>query len=267
MLGAAWAGLHLVPVGPDLAVVAADAPGLKAVEVKALDPSLGLARLEFENVPVQGLLRDGAAAAKRVLRVLAAAEAAGGARACLDMALAYAKVRQQFGRPIGGFQAVKHHLANMLIASELATAAAWDAARLGAGPEADLAAAIAAAVALDAYQFAARKNIQLLGGIGFTWEHDAHLYLRRAATLAELAGPVRDAQDDVYALTSGGVRRTLPLTCPPRRRPTGRRRAPSPNATGRPATTPAAISWSTAVTWSRTGASRGDAARRRSSSW
>src|SRR3984957_15441046 len=144
VLGAAWAGLHLVPVGPDLAVVAADAPGLKAVEVKALDPSLGLARLEFENVPVQGLLRDGVAAAKRVLRVLAAAEAAGGVRACLDMALAYAKVRQQFGRPIGGFQAVKHHLANMLIASELATAAAWDAARLSAGPEADLAAGSAA---------------------------------------------------------------------------------------------------------------------------
>jgi alkylation response protein AidB-like acyl-CoA dehydrogenase len=215
VLGAAWAGLHLVPVGPDLAVVAADAPGLKAVEVKALDPSLGLARLEFENVPVQGLLRDGVAAAKRVLRVLAAAEAAGGARACLDMALAYAKVRQQFGRPIGGFQAVKHHLANMLIASELATAAAWDAARLSAGPEADLAAAIAAAVALDSYQFAARKNIQLLGGIGFTWEHDAHLYLRRAATLAELAGPVRDAQDDVYALTSGGVRRTFAVDLPP----------------------------------------------------
>src|SRR6202021_506111 len=90
-----------------------------------------------------------------------------------------------------------------------AAGAAGPAPRLSAGPEADLAAAIAAAVALDAYQFAARKNIQLLGGIGFTWEHDAHLYLRRAATLAELAGPVKDAQDDVYALTSGGVRRTF----------------------------------------------------------
>jgi alkylation response protein AidB-like acyl-CoA dehydrogenase len=214
-LGAAWAQLHLVPVGPDMAIIAADAPGLKIGEVKALDPSLGLARLVLDQVPVQGLLRNGTAAATRVLRVLAAAEAAGGARACLEMALAYAKVREQFGRPIGGFQAVKHHLANMLIATELATAAAWDAARLETGPEADLAAAVAAAVALDAYQFTARKNIQILGGIGFTWEHDAHLYLRRAATLAELAGPVKDARDEVYALTRNGVRRTFAVDLPP----------------------------------------------------
>ena len=214
-LGAAGAQLHLVPAGPDLAIVAADAPGVTVTTASTLDPSLGVAGLDFDQAPVQGLVRGGAAAATRVLRVLAAAEAAGGARACLEMALAYAKVREQFGRPIGSFQAVKHHLANMLIAAELATAAAWDAARLTAGPEADLAAAIAAAVALDAYQFAARKNIQILGGIGFTWEHDAHLYLRRAATLAELAGPVKDAQDDVYALTAGGVRRTFAVDLPP----------------------------------------------------
>jgi alkylation response protein AidB-like acyl-CoA dehydrogenase len=214
-LGAAWAGLHLVPVGPDLAIVAADAPGVTVGDASALDPSLGLAWLEFGQVPVQGLVHGGTEAATRVLRVLAAAEAAGGARACLEMALAYAKVREQFGRAIGSFQAVKHHLANMLVVTELATAAAWDAARLNAGPEADLAAAIAAAVALDAYQFTARKNIQILGGIGFTWEHDAHLYLRRAATLAELAGPVKDAQDAVYALTRDGVRRTFAVDLPP----------------------------------------------------
>ena len=214
-LGAVWAQLHLVPVGPDLAIVAADAPGVTVAEANAIDPSLGLAGLEFDRTPMRGLVRGGAAAAARMLRVLAAAEAAGGARACLEMALGYAKVREQFGRPIGSFQAVKHHLANMLVATELATAAAWDAARLAAGPEADLAAAVAAAVALDAYQFTARKNIQVLGGIGFTWEHDAHLYLRRAGALAELAGPVKDAADDVYALTRAGVRRTFAVDLPP----------------------------------------------------
>jgi alkylation response protein AidB-like acyl-CoA dehydrogenase len=215
VLGAAWAQLHLVPVGPDLVIVAADAPGVKVGDVKALDPSLGLARLVFDHVHVQGVLRGGTAAVTRVLRVLAAAEAAGGARACLETALAYAKVREQFGRPIGGFQAVKHHLANMLIATELATAAAWDAARLEDGPEAGLSAVVAAAVALDAYQFTSRKNIQLLGGIGFTWEHDAHLFLRRAATLAELAGPVKGARDEVYALTRSGIRRTIAVNLPP----------------------------------------------------
>ena len=218
-LGAAWAHLHLFPAGPDLAVVDAGAPGLTVRDVTALDPSLGLARLVLDQAPVTHLVRGGAAAAKRILRSLAAAEAAGGARACLETALAYAKVREQFGRPVGGFQAVKHHLANMLVATELATAAAWDAARLNSGTgggdgEAGLSAAVAAAVALDAYQFTARKNIQVLGGIGFTWEHDAHLYLRRAAALAELAGPVKDARDDVFTLTRSGVRRAIAVDLP-----------------------------------------------------
>ncbi|HEY1706338.1 MAG TPA: acyl-CoA dehydrogenase [Trebonia sp.] len=217
-LGAAWAHLHLVPAGADLALVVAGTPGLTVSDAACLDPSLGIARLSLDNVTARETLPGGTAVATRVLRVLAAAEAAGGARAALEMALDYAKVRVQFGRAIGGFQAVKHHLANMLVATELATAAAWDAARLdqaGGGGEAELAAAVAAAVALDAYQFAARKNIQVLGGIGFTWEHDAHLYLRRAAALAALAGPVRQAQDDVFALSKAGVRRTLAVDLPP----------------------------------------------------
>jgi alkylation response protein AidB-like acyl-CoA dehydrogenase len=216
-LGGAWARLHLVPVGDDLAMVAADAAGVQATRVSGLDPSLGLAGLELAGVAVDedGWLPGGVAVARRVLRVLAAAEAAGGARACLDMALAYAKVREQFGRAIGSFQAVKHHLADMLVRTELATAAAWDAARAGAGPDAGLAAAAAATVALDAYQWAARMNIQILGGIGFTWEHDAHLYLRRAGALAALAGPATRTADEVHALTRGGLRRAFAVQLPP----------------------------------------------------
>ncbi|MGE5132522.1 MAG: acyl-CoA dehydrogenase [Gemmatimonadota bacterium] len=217
-LGGAWAQLHLVPAGADLAVVAADADGVQAAPLTSLDPSLGLARLDLDGVAADegGPLPGGVALARQVLRVLAAAEAAGGARACLDMALAYAKVREQFGRTIGSFQAVKHHLANMLVRAELATSAAWDAARVGTGgPEAALASAAAAAVALAAYQWSARMNIQILGGIGFTWEHDAHLYLRRADVLAALAGPSEHAAGEVCELTRQGVRRTFAVQLPP----------------------------------------------------
>jgi alkylation response protein AidB-like acyl-CoA dehydrogenase len=217
-LGGAWARLHLMPVGADLAIVDGGQAGVAATAAAALDPSLGLARLHLDGAAADpgGLLSGGLAVARRVLRAVAAAEAAGGSRACLDMALGYAKVREQFGRAIGSFQAVKHHLANMLVRAELATAVGWDAARVGPqGPEAGLASAVAAAVALDAYQWCARMNIQLLGGIGFTWEHDAHLYLRRAATLAALAGPVERAADDVHALTRDGVRRTFAVQLPP----------------------------------------------------
>jgi alkylation response protein AidB-like acyl-CoA dehydrogenase len=217
-LGGTWAQLHLVPVGADLAIVSAGTAGLTTARVQALDPALGLARLDLDGVAAHptGLLSGGVAEARRVLRVLAAAEAAGGARACLEMALAYAKIREQFGRIIGGFQAVKHHLANMLVRTELATAAAWDAARVtGRGQEAGLSAAVAAAVALSAYQFTAGMNIQLHGGIGFTWEHDAHLYLRRAATLAALAGPPERVETDVYGLIAAGARRMFAVELPP----------------------------------------------------
>src|SRR5215472_9618002 len=118
-------------------------------------------------------------------RVLLAAEATGVARECTEMATAYAKVREQFGRPIAMFQAVKHHIANMLVATELATAAVWDAARAWAsgGEQLTYAAAIAATLALDGADLCANLNTQVHGGIGFTWEHDAHLYLRRATAI------------------------------------------------------------------------------------
>src|SRR5437763_397012 len=107
---------------------------------------------------------------------LAVAEAAGVAGRCLDIAVEYAKVREQFGHPRGSFQAVKHLCAEMLGRAEAGEALAWDAA---AGRE-PLAVASAAALALDAAVDNAKDCIQVLGGIGFTWQHDAHLYLRRA---------------------------------------------------------------------------------------
>ena len=121
-----------------------------------------------------------------------AAEHAGGARWCLETATEYAKVRRSSsGGPIGQFQAIKHRLADMAIRVEQMTAVAWDAAvavDTGHGEEADLAAATAAVLALDGYAEGAKECIQVLGGIGFTWEHDAHLHLKRAMADRQLMG-------------------------------------------------------------------------------
>ncbi len=120
------------------------------------------------------------------------------------MALEYAKVREQFGRTIGSFQAIKHHLANMVVDVELAAAVVWDTARAGGrSAQGQLAGAVAATQAIAAFQRCAEKNIQILGGIGFTWEHDAHLYLRRAAVLSTLFGA--GSAGDVLALTRSGA--------------------------------------------------------------
>jgi alkylation response protein AidB-like acyl-CoA dehydrogenase len=164
---------------------------------------------------------------------LAAAESAGLARWCLETASDYAKVRVQFGRPIGQFQAVKHALADMLVAVEQCAAVAWDAAAAwsetdvvpGGTTETEdesdeasrlLSARIAGAVALDAAAHCAKQCIQILGGIGFTWEHDAHFYLKRAmANLQLLAGgDVGALEDDVSALAVAGARRNLTSDLP-----------------------------------------------------
>jgi alkylation response protein AidB-like acyl-CoA dehydrogenase len=147
--------------------------------------------------------------------VLAAATAVGGLRACVEQSVAYAQVREQFGRPIGSFQAVKHHCANMLVAAELAAAATWDATRGGDGDEAELAAAVAAAIALDAYLEVAARMIQVHGGIAYTWEHDAHLHLRRAAALSALVGPADAVRTRVLELRRAGVERRAALDLPP----------------------------------------------------
>ena len=149
-------------------------------------------------------------------RTLLAAEAVGGAADCVDAAVDYAKVRQQFGRTIATFQAVKHHCANMLVAAEAAIAAVWDASRAASEDEDQfrLAAASAAALAFPAYARNAELNIQVHGGIGFTWEHDAHLHLRRALVTTALFGGDAPARD-VFDCTAAGVARENSLDLPP----------------------------------------------------
>ncbi|MEV0079204.1 acyl-CoA dehydrogenase [Nocardia neocaledoniensis] len=141
---------------------------------------------------------------------LTVAELAGVAGWCLRTAVDYAKVREQFGKPIGSFQAVKHLCAWMLCRTELIRAVAADAAAAidEGGAELPIAAAVAAATALDAAVDTAKDAIQVLGGIGFTWEHDAHFYLRRASALRQLLGGSARWRARVAELTRAGQRRT-----------------------------------------------------------
>ena len=117
-----------------------------------------------------------------VAAIALAAEQLGGAQRALDMAVAYAKVRQQFGRPIGSFQAIKHRCADLLLEVEsLRSAVGYAAAAVAAGStEVRVLAPLLKAYASEVYSHVAGENIQIHGGIGFTWEHDAHLYLKRA---------------------------------------------------------------------------------------
>ncbi|MGW6656720.1 acyl-CoA dehydrogenase [Rhodococcus sp. NPDC055024] len=161
---------------------------------------------------------------QRVLDIAAtlfAAEASGLADWAVTTSADYAKVRQQFGRPIGQFQGVKHKAARMLALAEQARVCAWDAARAltpanGVGAEeASLAAAVAGATALEAGFSVTRDCIQVLGGIGYTWEHDAHLYLRRAQSLRILLGSTASWRRRVAELTIAGTRRVLSIELPP----------------------------------------------------
>jgi 3-oxochol-4-en-24-oyl-CoA dehydrogenase len=209
VLGGALADVVLLVVGDDVLVGEQFAA---TVGSRVLDPTRRAA-----TVTATGATRipGAAAVARRLARTLAAAEAAGTAGACLEMAVAYVKQRAQFGRPVGAFQAVKHHCANMLMDIELATAAAWDAQRAAPGtPAAELAAAVAAGRAVPAGVRAAEMAIQLHGGIGFTWEHDCHLHLRRAVTLAAFVDRAGDAVRDTARLVHAGVARTPDLDLP-----------------------------------------------------
>jgi alkylation response protein AidB-like acyl-CoA dehydrogenase len=160
-----------------------------------VDVTRDIGAFRLDAVPVgddQVLLAD-EDAVRSVAAVLFAAEAVGLARWCQETGLAYAKVREQFGRTIGSFQAVKHKCARLLVELELMTASAWDAA-VAAGQGAEqfaLASASAGVLSLQGAVDLALETITLLGGIGYTWEHDAHLYWRRAMSLASLLGPRR----------------------------------------------------------------------------
>ncbi|HWC82080.1 MAG TPA: acyl-CoA dehydrogenase [Pseudonocardiaceae bacterium] len=216
VLGGGLAGQLLLAAGEDLVLVDTAAAGVVVDVPGNLDPSRRVARVRCHQALVTALLPDARPYAEAVLRTLVAAEAAGGARECVDSATEYAKVRTQFGRTIGTFQAVKHHCANMLVAAEQGTAAVWDAARAATAPEPEftLAAATALTLALPAYTGNAQLNIQVHGGIGFTWEHDGHLFVRRATALAALFAPGAAAAD-ITRLRTDGVTRDTVLDLPP----------------------------------------------------
>ena len=173
--------------------------GLTRTALRTLDLTRPMATLEFSDTPATliGAAGGGGPALDAVLDLAMtalAAEQAGAARACLEASAGYARERHQFGRPIGSFQAVKHKCADMLVKVELAQAAATEAARAAAGdPDAAplaQAAAVAHAVCSESLMFVAAENIQVHGGIGFTWEHPAHLYFRRAkASQLMFGGP------------------------------------------------------------------------------
>jgi hypothetical protein len=213
------ADVLLVPAGDDVLVVEKPTGGVHAEVPANLDPSRRAARVTLDAVPAtvlpgaRGLLTD-------VARAVLAAEAAGIAAETTEQAAEYAKIRQQFGRPIATFQAVKHHCANMLVAAELAAAAGWDAGRAGLDGDDQLTytAAIAAVLASPAAVGNANLNIQVHGGIGFTWEHDAHLYLRRATAIAAVLD-TEQAAIEVTDLVRRGVRRAAAIDLPPEAEP------------------------------------------------
>jgi alkylation response protein AidB-like acyl-CoA dehydrogenase len=217
VLSAELAGLLVVCAGDDVALLSAEQRGVTVAPQKNVDPIRRVAAVTCDGVEVSAerLLRGARKALDRLARALAAAEAAGGARACSEMAAAYARERVQFGRPIGTFGPVKHHCADMFVATEQAAAGAWGACRAELDPaQAELAAAVACSLALPAFVFCSQLNVQVHGGIGYTWEHDAHLYVRRAIALEALFGPVDAARDDVARLLGEGVRTRTTIELP-----------------------------------------------------
>ncbi|MGW1339107.1 acyl-CoA dehydrogenase [Streptomyces rubiginosohelvolus] len=250
VLSADAAGLLLLPAatpdGERWFLVDAGAEGLTVRPHRSVDPTRPTAEVRADAVSVPahravpiadpGLVRD-------LATVLLAADACGTAARSLDTAVAHAAVREQFGRPIGAFQAVKHLCADMLVRLEQARALTWDAARAvdeetgaeaaadgaagveaaageaagseAAGPRArGLVAALAAATATEAAYTCAKDAIQILGGIGFTWEHDAHLQLRRAVLARQLLGPADAHRLRAARLAETGARRELALELP-----------------------------------------------------
>lgn len=214
--GAPDAGVLVLAAGADLIVVDTEADGVTITALAGLDTSRSIGDVTLHDVelPVERILSGADTKARSAFRILAAAEAVGVGWAALRMATEYVKVREQFGRTIGTFQAVKHHLANMFIAAQQSTAAVWDAARSNDLDDASFAAAVAAAHATRMQTFITQKNIQLHGGIGYTWEHDAHLYLRRAQSLTALIGDTGDALADITEAQRTGAAHGVSFTLP-----------------------------------------------------
>jgi 3-oxochol-4-en-24-oyl-CoA dehydrogenase len=204
----------------DGAWYALDAGDLKCAEAQSVDLTRRLGRIDRSATTPATDRKLPSVTDERVralAAVLFAAEAIGIAQWCVDTAADYARVRVQFGRPIGQFQGVKHRCAEMLARLELARAAVWDAARAAEDlddPGTALAIATGAALAFEAAFLNAKDCVQTLGGIGFTWEHDAHMYLRRAMTLHALTGTPADWRVRAAQAAMRGARRRLAVDLP-----------------------------------------------------
>ncbi len=217
VIGGAVADVVLVQAtdgdAPTIALLRRDE--VDVTELASVDGARRVARVDADAVTVgpDRILDEVSTATVRDLAgTVFAAEAAGLAAWALDTAADYAKVREQFGRPIGSFQAVKHLCADMLVRVEQARAAAWDAARaLDEGEHTELAAAVATAVAVEAAVECTKDAIQILGGIGYTWEHDAHFFLKRASSIRSLLGGASAARVRVARLARAGDRRELSI--------------------------------------------------------
>src|SRR6266568_3028076 len=237
VLGASVADLLILPVAHDSqqSWVVVDAAEVDITPLDGLDLTrpAGTVHADQVAVPAERVLSGLPPGLARTLAAtLLGAEACGIADWAVATAAEYAKVRQQFGRPIGQFQAVKHRCAWMLTRAEQAAAAVWDAAQPsqaqpsqtqpsqaqpsqeGDVPARELAASVAAVVAIDAAVTCAHECIQVLGGIGYTWEHDAHLYYRRALSLRALLGDAADWATGAARLALAGARRPVSVDLP-----------------------------------------------------
>ncbi|MCG5432068.1 acyl-CoA dehydrogenase [Mycobacterium sp. MYCO198283] len=219
---AAQASLLVLPVAIESTTewVVLDAERLEIEPVKAVDPLRPIAHVRANAVEVgddRVLSNLEGVVARALITTLLSAEAVGVAKWATDEAAGYAKIREQFGRPIGQFQAIKHKCAEMIADTERATAAVWDAARAldearehgwdATTPKVEFAAAVAATLAPAAAQHCAQECIQVHGGIGFTWEHDTNVYYRRALGIAAAFGRRADyPQRVVDTATSTGMR-------------------------------------------------------------
>jgi alkylation response protein AidB-like acyl-CoA dehydrogenase len=196
--------------GIGLFVVPAGARGLERRAVGTMDMTRKLAEITLRDVRVGSSARLAVGEWRSVERVLhracvaLAAEQVGGAARCLEMAVEYAKVRTQFGRPIGSFQAIKHRCADMLVDLESARSASLHAARVAASSPSDdelsVAATMAKAFCSEAFLRCAGETIQIHGGIGFTWDHDAHLFFKRAKSSSQLLGAPAHHRDQIARL-------------------------------------------------------------------
>jgi alkylation response protein AidB-like acyl-CoA dehydrogenase len=191
--------------GNRLYAVDLDAPGIRRRPLETMDQTRRQVRLEFNDAAATPVGGDAGALLDAVMdraAVLLAAEQVGGAARALEMAVGYAKDREQFGRPIGSFQAIKHKCADMLVAVESARSAVYAAAQaLAAGdPEGPLLASMVKAAASEAYVHATAENIQIHGGVGYTWEHDAHLLYKRSTSSEVLFGDPASHRQRVASL-------------------------------------------------------------------